>query len=263
MTSSKSLLSLTNRLRDAGIPLPELEARWLLKYSFSSELESNVARRVRHEPLAKILGSKGFYKYEFKTTADTLDPRDDSEALLSLAFQRFPDKAASLKVADICSGTGCLGLSFAAEYPAVVLTMVDVSAKAMAVARDNAAAMGLTVRTSFFTGDMDVFQENGFHLLFFNPPYLRTSELLALDADTAYDPVIALDGGEDGLTFYRRFNAAWLAADGCLIAEIGAEQRDAVVAIMRDKGLFLASEKKDLGGVVRALLFTANRLSGG
>ena len=138
----------------------------MLKYSPPSELENNIARRLKREPLAKIIGSKGFYKYEFKTTADTLDPRDDSETLLFLAFERFPDKTAALKVADICSGTGCLGLSFIAEYPASVLTMVDISAKAAAVARDNADAMDLTPRTSFFIGDMDDWQSGAFDLLF-------------------------------------------------------------------------------------------------
>ena len=238
--------------------MPELEARWLLKYSPALKFEDNVARRIRHEPLAKILESKGFYKYEFKTTKDTLDPRDDSESLLFLAFDRFPDKTLSLKVADICSGTGCLGLSFIAEYPDAVLTMVDVSEKAMAVARDNAAAMNLTARTSFFVGDMNAFQGDAFRLLFFNPPYLQTSELASLDADTAYDPVIALDGGVDGLAFYRRFNPAWLSSDGCLVAEIGVGQKDAVVAIMRDKKMTLVGEKKDAGDICRALLFSVD-----
>ena len=230
----------------------------MLKYSLPSELENNITRRLKREPLAKIFGSKGFYKYEFKTTADTLDPRDDSETLLFLAFERFPDKAASLKVADICSGTGCLGLSFIAEYPSAVLTMVDVSAKAMAVARDNADVMGLAQRTSFFVGDMDDWQKEESALLFFNPPYLKTSELECLDADTKYDPEIALDGGEDGLVFYRRFNPEWLAANGCLIAEIGRGQMDDVVAIMQSKGLTHAASRKDIGGTVRALAFIRN-----
>lgn len=255
MISLKNLLSLTARLKEAGIDNPELEARWLVKYSRENDLENNINRRINHEPLAKILGTKGFYKYDFITTKDTLDPRCESEVLLSLAFHYFQNRQAEIKVIDICSGTGCLGLSFISEYENAKLVLLDISDKAMRVAEENAKNLGLFSRVDFCVKDMRDFNKTGFDLVLFNPPYLRTEELKTLDADTKYDPIIALDGGENGLCFYQDFNEKILSENGVLILEIGQNQEKDVENIMAKKGLKLAKIEKDIQNINRAMVF--------
>ncbi|OPZ79033.1 MAG: Release factor glutamine methyltransferase [Alphaproteobacteria bacterium ADurb.Bin438] len=258
MINSKNYQNLARALKEEGIDNPELEARWLVKYSKPSLLDENLKRRLNFEPLAKILGSKGFYKHEFITTKDTLDPRADSEVLLYDAFEIFKDKNKDLKVIDVCSGTGCLGLSFCFEYPNSNLTLLDISDKAILVSKQNADNLGLQNRCDFINMDMNYFHDFGFDLCLFNPPYLRSEEMAFLDKETKYDPSLALDGGASGLDFYQNFNEKIIKNGGYLILEIGQNQEMDVEKIMKNKGLSLVKISKDIANINRSMVFVKN-----
>jgi release factor glutamine methyltransferase len=218
-----------------------------------------VARRVKREPMAHILGRREFWSLTFKVTADTLDPRADSETLVQAVLDRTPDRSAPLRIVDFGTGTGCLLLALLHELPAATGLGVDISEGALSVARENAATLKLDSRAAFRHGNWDEGLDSGFEILISNPPYIPGGEIAALQPEVAhYEPRLALDGGTDGLCAYRRLAPAavrLLAQGGVAAFEIGAGQSDSVVRIMEAAGLRHIATANDLAGIQRCLLF--------
>ncbi len=266
------------RLAAAGIDGSMREARLLLQAAADipvalqlafPEREIDVAtidrlqhlleRRAQREPMAHILGRREFWSLSFKVTADTLDPRPDSETLVEAVLQQIADRSAPLRLVDFGTGTGCLLLALLHELPNATGLGIDVSPAALQVAADNAKALGLADRTSFRHGDWDEGIAPAFDVVVSNPPYIPSGDIATLQPEVAeHEPRLALDGGADGLAAYRRLApaAARLLASGGLAAfEIGIGQCDSVIAIGHAAGLRHVATATDLGAVQRCVLF--------
>ncbi len=218
-----------------------------------------VARRARREPMAHILGRREFWSLSFRVTADTLDPRPDSEALVQAVLDQIPDRAGPLRLVDFGTGTGCLLLALLHELPAARGLGIDISEAALSVAHANAAALRLDSRAAFQRSDWDDGIDPLFDILVSNPPYIPGGEVAALQPEVAqFEPRLALDGGSDGLAAYRRLAPAamrLLAAHGLAAFEIGAGQSESVVRIMEEGGLRHIATAADLAGIPRCVLF--------
>lgn len=223
--------------------------------------QRHVVRRVAHEPVSKILGRRDFYGRVFHVSGDVLDPRADSEAVIELALELFSGGAPRLL--DLGSGSGALICTLLAEWPEARGVAVDVSGAALAMTARNARSLGLAARLVLTGGSWFETVEGVFDLIVSNPPYIATADIAALEPDVReYDPLLALDGGDDGLACYRAIAAGvqyHLAESGGVIVEIGAGQASDVTAIFVGAGLVPAGQRKDLGGHVRALAFAASK----
>jgi release factor glutamine methyltransferase len=224
-----------------------------------TRFEALLQRRTRREPMAHILGRREFWSLAFKVTADTLDPRPDSETLVQAVLDQVPDRSAALRLIDFGAGTGCLLLALLHELPNATGVGVDTSEAALAVAIENARALGLTAHATFRRGDWDEGIEPAFDILLSNPPYIPSADIAALQPEVAsFEPRLALDGGADGLDAYRRLApaAARLLRPGGLAAfEIGIGQGDSARRIMASAGLRHIATARDLAAVERCLLF--------
>lgn len=267
-------------LRDAGIEAPRREAQLLLAWQMRIETASIrlrdpttvvdrvdsaafrvcVARRVAREPLARITGIQGFWTLDLAVSDATLVPRADSEAVIESLLRLRPDRAASLRMLDLGTGTGCLLLAALSEYPRGWGLGIDLSPAACTLAAANAGTAGLSRRSAFLCGCWtDPLSPDAprFDLVMSNPPYIRTGEIASLMPEVAqFEPAAALDGGFDGLDAYRAILSRMpglLAPGGIAILELGAGQIDDVQAIAGRSGLAYVSTEADLGGVARAI----------
>ena len=199
-----------------------------------------VKRAIAHEPIQYLTGKAPFFGHEFVVTPDVLIPRGDTETLVEQALMHLKSLAMTEppRVLDVCTGSGCVGLSIAKQVKNVQLTASDLSAKAVDVAKQNAAMLKLEDRTTFLVGDLFAplsgrVDPSKFHVIVSNPPYIATGQMATLDQNVRdYEPRLALDGGADGLDFYRRLVAGaieHLAPGGRLVVEIGFDQADRVV----------------------------------
>ena len=218
-----------------------------------------LARRGRREPVSRIIGLKGFWNHDFLVTPAVLSPRADSELLVekSLAAE-LPDEA---RVLDLCSGSGCIAISLAAERPDWTVVGSDVSVEALAVAQANGERCEVDVTWRQADGFAGL--DGGFNLIVSNPPYVGERERPELDPEVAnHDPALALFSGDDGLNFIRRLldeAPSQLKAGGLLLIEHGWQQGEAVRALFAAKGCFNDVEThRDLGGRERV---TAGRLN--
>ena len=261
------------RLAAAGIDAPEREARLILRWASGLEaaalstrlgevpevgeaarLSEAVSRRAARIPLSHITGRRAFWQHEFLVTPDTLDPRPETEVLVGWALEGPPPR----RIIDLGTGTGCILLSLLDEWPQAQGLGIDASPAALAVARANAAALGLAARAAFRQGDWLDGVAGPAELIVSNPPYLASAELADLAPEVLAEPRAALDGGSDGLAPYRRIAAglsAALAPGGSVLLEIGPAQADAVGDILRAAGLRHVDLRRDLDGrprVVRA-----------
>jgi release factor glutamine methyltransferase len=225
----------------------------------AARFEALLLRRTRREPMAHILGRREFWSLAFKVTADTLDPRPDSETPVQAVLDQAPDRSAALRLIDFGTGTGCLLLALLHELPNATGVGVDTSPAALAVATENAHALGLAERALFRRGDWDEGIEPGFDIVLSNPPYIPSQDIDGLQPEVAsFEPRLALDGGVDGLDAYRRLApaAARLLRPGGLAAfEIGIGQGDSVRRMMASAGLRHIATARDLAAVERCLLF--------
>jgi release factor glutamine methyltransferase len=266
------------RLAEAGIDGAAREARLLLQEAAGIPVASQIAfperaieaaaltrfkelaaRRARREPMAHILGRREFWSLSFEVSADTLDPRPDSETLVEAVLEQVADRSAPLRLLDFGAGTGCLLLALLLELPSATGLGVDVSPTALAVARRNADALGLGARAAFRQGDWDEGIAPAFDIVLSNPPYIPSGEIDALQPEVAaFEPRLALDGGTDGLAAYRRLLPAaerLLTAGGLAAFEVGSGQADSVAAIGRNAGLRHIATATDLATVQRCVLF--------
>jgi release factor glutamine methyltransferase len=261
------------RLAEVGIDAPRLEARLLLAHALGCSSEdlirdrqarinprdfaALIARRAAREPLAYITGWREFWSLRFAVSPTTLIPRPDSESVVAAALELFPGQDAAPRVLDLGTGTGCLLLAFLHERPRAFGVGVDRSEGAARLARDNAAKLGLTNRATFLCGEWSDAIGGQFDLVLSNPPYIPSSEIGGLMPDVArHEPVLALDGGSDGLNAYRHIIAAMaalLAPAGNAVLELGIGQF-AAVAALAGTSRFDAAAHRDLSGVDRAII---------
>jgi release factor glutamine methyltransferase len=271
------------RLEAAGIDSPAIDARLLLESAAevsrgdiltdphrvlsapaAARLEGFVARREAREPVSQILGRRAFWTIVLKVTGDVLTPRPETESLLDLVFAEFaPDRRFS--VLDLGVGSGALLLAILAERPHARGLGVDVSEAALAVARENAANLGLGDRAALLRGDWTAgLADDGFDLVVANPPYIPTAEIETLAPEVRdHEPRLALDGGPDGLDAYRQLAPEILRVlkpGGRFVLEIGSGQGRAVRALFEAAGAHgltilpdLATRERVVAGVKKAL----------
>jgi release factor glutamine methyltransferase len=214
-------------------------------------LEAYLSRREHREPVSHILGRKGFWKIMLSVTPDVLTPRPDTETVVEYVLRDFPEHAA-WSVLDLGVGSGAILLSILAERPAARGLGVDVSEEALAVARDNAASLGLAGRLALLRGDWtEGLGESSFDLVVSNPPYIAAAVLETLEPEVRdHEPRLALEGGADGLMHYRRLAPEILRVlkpGGRFAVEIGYDQKAAVEALFKDAGAIGVQTIRDLG----------------
>jgi release factor glutamine methyltransferase len=277
-TVGEALSQATRRLRDAGIERPEAEARILLEAASGRgrgqiiafpehplpdrhrlDFDALIARRCVREPISRILGRREFWSLSFKLDAGTLDPRPDSETLVTAVLERVRDRAARLDILDLGTGTGCLLLALLSELPAARGVGVDVSEAATRGASRNAERLGLSERAEFIVSDWARDLDGAFDIVISNPPYIESDAIDGLAPEVArHDPRAALDGGADGLDAYRALlpqAARLLRAGGLLVLEMGQGQGAAVCNLARRAGFIQSESAADLAGIERCLLF--------
>lgn len=212
-------------------------------------------RRLKHEPLSKIREFREFWSLPFRVTKDTLDPRPDSETLIEAVLDHYPSKESVLQILDLGTGTGCLLLSLLQEYPNACGVGIDASEAAIYIAQENANRLALEGRTKFIVGQWGNALSGSFDIIISNPPYISRLDPLPLEV-SAYDPELALYGGDDGLTCYRELveQIRRVAVSKTKIfLELGKEQLDDVSALFSQYTILQA--KKDLAGNERCLIF--------
>jgi len=273
-TIGQARRALTEKFRAAGIELPEVDARILVGHALAldharlaaaerqelaaeavAKIDAFAARRIAREPVARIMGEKEFWGLSFKVTPAVLVPRPETETIVELALSLI-DRAAPLDIADLGTGSGAILLALLSEVPHARGVGIDVAADALDVARANAQRLDLAQRADFALRDFAAI-EGTFDLVVSNPPYVMTADIATLASEVRnHDPLVALDGGPDGLTSYRAIAAIaprLLRRAGHLIVEIGAGQREAVSALFAHNGLAIRAVRHDLSGIPRAL----------
>ena len=257
------------RLRNSGVREAELDARLLLEYVCHTDRNTLLAhperevseeerakfltlieRREKREPLQYITKEQEFMGLTFETSENTLIPRQDTECLVEEAMKNLHDGMAIL---DVCCGTGCILLSLLHYSNDCTGVGVDIDANAVSLAKKNAKNLGIDA--TFTVSDLFESVEGTFDLITSNPPYIPTKVIETLDPEVKdYEPMAALDGGEDGLTFYRLIAAKakqFLKRGGMIFFEIGYDQGEDVCEIMKENGYRHIEVKKDLAGLDR------------
>src|SRR6266404_1459952 len=227
----------------------------------SDRVRVALVRMVDREPLSRILGRREFWGIEFGLTTDTLDPRPETETVVTAILRSIPDRHAPLRFLDLGTGTGCILLALLSEFPAATGFGVDVVAGAAMTARGNAAALGVASCAHFFVGDWADPILGVFDVIISNPPYIASAALADLPREVAlYDPRRALDGGPDGLGCYRLLAAdlpRLMGPRSLFACEVGLGQGSAVAGILRANGLSIERCERDLAGIVRCVLARA------
>ena len=266
------LSELRRALSDAGIEDAETEARLLFTHvsglpahrliggdpvSDDPRLDDLLARRLEREPLAYLIGEAAFYRETYRVTPDVLIPRPDTERLVEEAIKRLP---AGARFADLCCGSGCIGISVLANRPDLFCDAVDLSPAAVALTRENAERNGVADRIRAVCADLFSLpaELSGYDAVLSNPPYVARAVIPTLSPEVGREPVAALDGGEDGLDFYReiaRRLPSLLIPGGIALLEIGYDQAGAVSRIFSDVGC-PPTVLSDYGGNPRVAVLT-------
>lgn len=232
---------------------------WPVAADAAARFRTFIDRRLKGEPVSRILGNREFYGRVFTVTPATLDPRPDTETLIDAALSFVP-AGRPCRLIDLGTGTGAIALTLLAERPLAEAVLTDISAEALTVARANAASLGVAARASFVEGSWFTGVAGRFDLILSNPPYIPTAILPTLEPDVRnFDPKAALDGGPDGLGPYREMAARasfFLVPQGRVIVEIGEGQALEIEDIFKAAGLAPGNRWKDLAGHVRCLGFT-------
>ncbi len=281
-------LSARERLRAAAVPDPDMDARLLVAEALGLprpgglmargddpmptpariRLDAFLERRAgAREPVARILGRRGFWTLDLALGPDTLEPRPDTETVVSAVLEAVTDRSAPLRLLDLGTGTGAIVLALLAELPAARGLGLDIAPGAVAVAAENAARHGLSERAEMRPGDwrggLPDLGEGTFDVVVSNPPYVRADEMAALSPEVReHDPPAALVAGADGLDAYRALiplARRLLRPGGLLALEIGHDQASAVSALVQAGLKAPVRVVKDLGGRPRCVLCRRHR----
>ena len=265
-----------DRLEKAGIQEAALDARLLLEEvcrtdrntllvhgdrAVTEEEETQfrifIERRSTHEPLQQITGWQEFMGLRFSVTEDVLGPRQDTETLVEEVMRYLRD---GMEILDVCTGSGCILLSLLRYSNGCRGVGCDISEKALAVAGQNAKELGISAQ--FIQSDLFESIEGRFEYIVSNPPYIRKDMIPTLMEEVRdHEPLIALDGGEDGLDFYRKITreaTEHLYSGGMLFFEIGYDQGEAVKLLMEEEGYEEVTVSQDLAGLDRVVYGTFN-----
>ena len=241
---------------EAGIPDPRYDAEWLLAqvtgrtpmelrlYGDEAVPEEQlgafevlVQRRLKREPLQYLLGSAWFFGHEFKADRRALIPRPETEMLVERALDLLPENSEG-PLLDLCCGTGCIAVSVQLARPSCRTDACDLSGEALALARENAAR--LLADVSFYQGDLlEAVGDRCYRLILSNPPYIPSAECKEIQEEVRWEPLSALDGGADGLAFYRRIAReapAHLLSGGYLLTEVGWQEGVPVAELLSGAG---------------------------
>lgn len=278
-TVAEAQRMMTQSFRLAGIEAPEADSRLLLCHALrltraqllsqsdrlldAREVEfiqALSARRLRREPVSRILGRKEFWSLDFQVSDAVLVPRPETEIIVEQALdlvRRERREREPLRILDIGTGSGALLLALLSELKAATGIGTDISMAAIEVARGNAERNKFGGRANFVCCSLASSVAGPFDLVVSNPPYIARAEIPTLDPEVRdFDPALALDGGADGLDFYRaiaREAERLLAPGGHLVVELGAGQEAAVTALFKTAGLTVTPARPDLAGIPRAL----------
>lgn len=278
-TYNQLYISARHALQEAGIEACTLEARCLVAHAAgktvekllmdlqlytSPEIEQKVEeylrRRLSGEPVAYITGSWSFYGLDLKVTPDVLIPRFDTEVLVDKALELAGSRQSDARILDLCTGSGCIGCALGRSLPKSHVVLVDKSAKALAVAKENTRDLGLGTRAVCM--ELDVLDTppaalGSFDMIVSNPPYIAASEIETLDVSVKdFEPRMALDGGADGLDFYRAILQNWtglLRSGGWLLFEVGETQANDVMTLMERACLREIGMEEDTAGYARVV----------
>ncbi|MDR1131406.1 MAG: peptide chain release factor N(5)-glutamine methyltransferase [Oscillospiraceae bacterium] len=276
-TYNEIYIDARRKLREAGTEAASLEARLIISAAagkrmdtllrdlglytsdaVAQQVSAMVEKRLAGEPVAYITGSWEFYGLPLTVTRDVLIPRNDTELLAETVITALRGRKMDARVIDLCTGSGCVGCAIAHELPATRVVLADVSRAALNVARQNVMHNRLNPRVTCI--ELDALADppmalGSFDLLSCNPPYIPSADIKGLDPSVKdYEPVSALDGGEDGLDFYRAILKKWhnvVRVGGLMIFEVGIGQAGAVTALMRASGLNSVGVVKDTQGIDR------------
>ena len=281
MTVLDILNSTTRELKDRRIENPRLNAELLMARSMNvsreglyvglhgelgekekKEVEQLLQRRISGEPLQYILGQQEFWSTRFKVDTRVLIPRPETELLVEQALSMLSKISLERRpvVLDIGTGSGALAISLAREWGNIRIFASDISGQALILAKENARSSGVLEKIDFVNGDLfSPFTEGEtFDLILSNPPYIRRSEMGHLAREIRdFEPAIALDGGEDGLDYYRKIVSqapSYLRNGGWLLLETGQGQNGKVSEMMEETGLFAGTDSvRDLSGIGRVV----------
>jgi len=221
------------------------------------------------KPVSRIINKRSFWKREFQLNEEALDPRQDSEILISAVLKYYTNELEKLEILDLGAGSGCLGLSLLEELISSRVSFLDISKKSLEIIKINASQLNLEERSDYFQLDwskngwdsflLNYRNDSKFDIILSNPPYIPTNEIKFLQKEVKeFDPLIALDGGLDGLLAYKTIfpRLKNLLNNGAKIfIEIGKGQEEMVSQIACENNLSLLGYEKDLAGIVRVLIF--------
>lgn len=284
LTTNDLYIEIRRKLRSANISMAELEARELA--AFASNLDKKMTanwaycyldtntienarkmtdRRLAGEPLAYIIGEWDFYGYTFKVNKNVLIPRSDTEIMCELAIQDAQN-IETPRILDLCCGSGCIGISLAAQVKTAKIVAADISEEALSVARENARKIGITQR--YITTISNALEKPSkqlgkFDIMLCNPPYITSEEMKKLDKSVLdYEPHIALFGGHDGLDFYKNIAENWVQVmntGGRMYFECGYQQSKKVTQIFAQYGMNDVFIANDLAGIERVIVVKAKK----
>ncbi len=247
--------------------LPSEEQRLIFERFTDEKSRAEALDRLsRGEPVQYITGEAYFYGEVYSVSPDCLIPRPDTERLVDRIVRIAGEK--SVCIIDLCTGSGCVAISSAAHCPNLRVTAADISEGALALAKQNAVRNGVDKRVGFIRADIkdDAFiaglPDRGYDIIVSNPPYIATGVIGTLDDSVKHEPVLALDGGVDGLGFYRVILQKYkskLAPDGVLLLEIGYDQADAMRGLAGEYG-YTCGIFRDYGGNDRVAELRVNPL---
>lgn len=267
-------------LRDAGVEAYGMEARLIVAQAagktaaqlmrdlplyaaagFDAVVKGMLERRLRGEPVAYITGGWEFYGVPLEITPDVLIPRPDTEIMVEAAIRLFSGRNSNPRILDLCAGSGCIGCAMAVHMPGAKAILVDIDKKALSVCRKNVQKNRLDTRVMCIEADATKKPPmllGKFDLLACNAPYVPTAEIAELDVSVRdYEPVRALDGGEDGLDIIRPVISLWksvLKDNGTIMLEIGEGQSETVQALLRKAGFTSVGALQDTGGTERVVM---------
>ena len=279
-TYNELYLSARNVLRQYGVEGCNLEARLLVAQAagkstadllrdmnlyttpgIEAKVTDYLARRLRGEPVAYITGAWEFYGLPMTVTPDVLIPRMDTEVLVDAAKEILVGRKMDARILDLCCGSGCIAGALGHELPASKLVAVDISASALEICRKNLAANRLSSRCITLQADATAappLSIGTFDLIVSNPPYIASDEIIELDSSVRdYEPIWALDGGKDGLRFYKGILKYWkslLRPGGFILFEVGEDQAQTVKDMVLAAGFAAADTRKDSQGTERVVI---------